>query len=64
MNGGNVNTWRNCTYESCTLVVKKFFNNPNLVAHYNYNVIHQKSQNVIDYMRKYGVYKLPYMKDI
>ncbi len=44
MDNGNVDTWCNCMYESCTLIVKKVaqcvahFNNFNLVAHYNYNV--------------------------
>ncbi len=48
MDGGNANTWRNHTYETCTLIAKKlfnvslFFNNPNLVASYNYNVTLQK----------------------
>ncbi len=45
MNGGNENTWHNHAYESGMLVAKKLFNvefifnNPNLVAHYNYNTI-------------------------
>jgi hypothetical protein len=48
MDGGNAYTWHNRTYESCMLVVKKLFNvqfifnNPNLVAHYNYNVTPHK----------------------
>ncbi len=53
MDDGNVDTWHNRTYESCTLVVKRLFNvqfifnNPNLVAHYNYNVIPQKVKRIL-----------------
>ncbi len=48
MHGGNADTWHNCTYENCSLVVEKLFNvqlvfmNPNLVARYNYNATPQK----------------------
>jgi hypothetical protein len=59
MDGGNVDTWHNRMYESCVLIVEKLFNvypvfnNPNLVT-----IIMQffKKSNIVDYMRKYGVY--------
>ncbi len=59
MHGGNADTWHNCTYENCTLVVEKKLNvqlvfmNPNLVAHYNNNATPQKV-----------MYKLLYLKHI
>ncbi len=48
MDGGNANTWCNRMYESFALIIKKLFNvefifnNPNVVACYNYNATLQK----------------------
>ncbi len=50
-------------YINCKKIVQYqfIFNNPNLLTRYNYNATLQKL-NIVDYMQKYGVYKLLYMK--
>ncbi len=51
MDGWHVDIWCNCTCESYRLIAKKLFNvqfifnNPNLVACYNYNATPQKVKN-------------------
>ncbi len=69
MDGGNVATWHNRTYESHTLVAKKLFNgqlvfnSPNML-HVTITIQLLQKSNKVDYMCKHDVYKLLYMKHI
>jgi hypothetical protein len=64
-----VDIWHNCMYESYTFIAKKLFNvylvfnNSNIIVVTTTVQLYKKS-NVVNYMSKYGAYKLLYTKHI